>query len=253
MGTGRSLLALGLLLFGPILVSATSVGARGADWWSARRDSSGQAPDPATTPEAVIQVYAARTWGWRGAVAVHTWVAVKPAHARKYARYEVIGWGVHGGAAAVRVDRFAADGFWHGSEPELLVDRRGGPEVDRLIERVEAAVRSYPYPNSYRTWPGPNSNTFTAHIGREVPELRLVLPSTAIGKDFLPGGAVAALTPSGTGAQLSLYGLIGVLAGWDEGIEVNLLGLSIGVDPVGLALKLPGVGRVGLPRTPSQG
>jgi hypothetical protein len=251
MTIGRSLLALGLLLFGPIVVSAGNLGARGADWATARRDSSRQAPDPASTPEAVVQVYAARAWGWRGAVAVHTWVAVKPSNARKYTRYEVIGWGVHGGAAAIRLDRFAADAYWHGSAPELLVDRRGGAEVDQLIERVEAAVRSYPYPNEYRTWPGPNSNTFTAHIGREVPELRLVMPSTAIGKDFLPGGAVAALTPSGTGAQLSFYGLVGVLAGWDEGVELNILGLSLGVDPVGLALKLPGIGRVGLPRTPS--
>ncbi|NDA85703.1 MAG: DUF3750 domain-containing protein, partial [Burkholderiaceae bacterium] len=33
------------------------------------------------------------------------------------------------------------------------------------------AVQSYPYADSYTMWPGPNSNTFTAHVGREVPEL----------------------------------------------------------------------------------
>jgi len=81
-------------------------------------------------------------------------------------------------------------------------------------------VASYPYPTSYRTWPGPNSNTFTAWVGRAVPELRLKLPSTAIGKDFLPG-AIADTTPSGTGVQLSLFGLTGLAVGWDEGIEVN--------------------------------
>jgi hypothetical protein len=31
-----------------------------------------------------------------------------------------------------------------------------------------------------------------------------------------------------------------------EGVEFNLLGLVIGVDPLGLAIKLPGVGRLGL-------
>ena len=44
-----------------------------ADWRSARRDSSGQAPDPAVVSEAVIQVYAARAVSWRGAFGVHTW------------------------------------------------------------------------------------------------------------------------------------------------------------------------------------
>ena len=36
------------------------------NWWELSREPSGQAPDPATTPEAVVQVYAARTVGWRG-------------------------------------------------------------------------------------------------------------------------------------------------------------------------------------------
>jgi hypothetical protein len=31
-----------------------------------------------------------------------------------------------------------------------------------------------------------------------------------------------------------------------EGLEIHLLGLTIGIDPLGLALKLPGVGRLGL-------
>ena len=42
----------------------------------------------------MIQVYAARTWGWKGALAVHSWVAFKPEGAAGYDRYEVVGWGV---------------------------------------------------------------------------------------------------------------------------------------------------------------
>ena len=72
-----------------------------------------------------------------------------------------------------------------------------------------AAIERYPYATAYVTWPGPNSNTFLAWIGREVPDLRLVLPSTAIGKDFL-GKQLAARTPSGTGLQISLGGLLGI-------------------------------------------
>ena len=58
----------------------------------ASREPVGLAPDPATTREAVVQVYAARTIGWRGMFGVHTWVAVKPAGAQDYTVYEVIGW-----------------------------------------------------------------------------------------------------------------------------------------------------------------
>jgi hypothetical protein len=217
-------------------------------WWELRRDSSGQAPDPAQTREAVIQVYAARTVGWRGALAVHTWIALKPSDAARYSRYEVMGWGVGNGAPAIRVNRTGPDNYWFGSRPELLVDRRG-PGVDELIAKIEAAIKEYPYPASYRTWPGPNSNTFTAYLGRAVPELRLELPPTAIGKDFLPGGALAHVSPGGTGVQLSVFGLAGLLAGWAEGLELNLLGLTFGIDVRHPALKLPAVGRLGAPRS----
>lgn len=243
-------MALLLLVLLPVgaATGCAALGRGGASWWEARRDSSGQAPDAASTPEAVIQVYAARAVRLRGALGVHSWIAVKPAGASAYTRYEVIGWGVDRGASAVRINRAGADNYWFGSRPEKLVDLRGDG-VDALVPRIEEAVRSYPYPDRYRTWPGPNSNTFVAHVGRTVPELRLDLPPTAIGKDYLPGGALAARSPSGTGVQLSLFGLLGVLVGLEEGIEINLLGLTVGVDVKTPALKLPGVGRLGLPRS----
>jgi len=236
---------LALAALGALLLTSCAPTGHG-EWWRARRDSSGQAPDPTVTPEAVIQVYAARAVGWRGALGVHTWIAVKPVGAPAFTRYEVVGWGVDRGAPAVRVDRLPPDAYWFGARPDVLVDVRG-EGVDALIERVEAAIASYPYPASYRLWPGPNSNTFTAYVGRAVPELRLDLPPTAIGKDFLPAGALAAMTPAGRGVQVSLFGLAGLLVGVDEGIEVNVLGLTFGLDVKKPALKLPGVGRVGVP------
>jgi len=36
-----------------------------------------------------------------------------------------------------------------------------------------------------------------------------------------------------------------VAVGIEEGLEFNLLGLSVGVDPNDFALRLPGFGRVG--------
>ena len=102
------------------------------------------------------------------------------------------------------------------------------------------AVVSYPYSKSYRPWPGPNSNTFLAHIARQVPDLAIQLPSNAV------GGRVVAPALSGSGFQVSLYGLIGILFAAREGLEVNLLGLSLGVDPVRPALKMPALGRLGM-------
>jgi len=230
----------------PILWSAGMGHASMFQHWSeARWDSAGLAPDPATTREPVVQVYAARAWGWKGLFAVHTWIIMKRADASRYDRYEVVGWGVHHGRPAVRKDMRAIDGYWAGNQPHVLVDRRG-PEVGALIERIEAAIASYPYPDQYRSWPGPNSNTFIAHIARSVPDLELELPPTAIGKDFLANGDLFGRTPSGTGYQMSLLGLLGLSLARDEGLEVNLLGLTLGIDPLDVAIKLPGVGKIGL-------
>jgi hypothetical protein len=232
-----------VLFFGAAAVAAVAR-AVGADWRTASREPTGIAPNPATTREAVVQVYAARAWGWRGAFGVHSWIAVKPTAAPAFTIYQVIGWRAYYGGSALVIDQRAPDARWFGAEPELLADMRG-PGVDKVIEKIDTAARSYPYPDEYHVWPGPNSNTFVAYVARQVPELRLDLPPTAIGKDYIPGGRAFARSPSGTGYQLSLFGILGVLAGAEEGLEINLLGLTFGVDPMDFAVKLPIVGRIG--------
>jgi hypothetical protein len=213
------------------------------DWRTASREPAGLAPDPATTPEAVVQVYAARAVGWRGYFGVHTWIAVKPSNAVEFTVYEVIGYRLRRTGTSVVVHQRAADGYWFGNRPELLRDVRG-PGVDDIIARIDTAVQNYPYADRYRVWPGPNSNTFTAFVLRDVPELRVDLPPTAIGKDYLSGLPIDK-TPSGTGMQLNVLGAFGVLGGLEEGVEVNVLGLTLGVDPRNLAIKLPLIGRLG--------
>ena len=225
--------------------------ANGQDWRVASREPVGLAPDPAATPEAVVQVYGARTWGWRGNFGVHTWVAVKPAKAPAYTVYEVIGWRLRWADSVVAIHHRAADARWYGSLPELYAEKRGD-EAAKLIPRIDAAARSYPHPSEYQAWPGPNSNTFTAWITRAVPELGVDLPPTAIGKDYIPGSIVGA-APSGHGVQLSLGGLIALTASGVEGLELNLLGLSIGLNPFDPALKLPLIGRLGLARAAPRG
>jgi len=239
-----SLLALALLMSGPLLTLAFGPASLKGDWRTATRRPTGQAPDPAVHREAVVQVYAGRTFGWRGAFAVHTWLAAKPAGAERYTRYEVIGWYLRGRGSAVSIsDQREPDAEWYGAPPELILDVRGA-DAAAIIDKLPQAVASYPHPGTYSAWPGPNSNTFVAHLGREIAELRLTLPPTAIGKDYLPDGRLYAPTPSGTGYQLSLSGVFGLLAGADEGVEINVLGLVMGVDLRRPALKLPGVGRI---------
>lgn len=228
----------------PVLVVSLSAELAAQDWRTASREPAGLAPDPATTPEAVVQVYAARAIRWRGYFGVHTWIAVKPAGGKAFTVYELMGYQTRRTGNGVRSGQRAADAYWFGNRPAVLADVRG-PGAEPLIARIEGAVASYPYAGVYRVWPGPNSNTFIAHVLRAVPELRVDLPATAIGKDYLPANIVGA-TPSGTGIQLNAFGALGVLAGWEEGFELNVLGLTFGVNPKRLGIKLPMLGNVGL-------
>lgn len=231
------------LIAGPVAFKAAGQEGGRMPWYKASNASSGQAPSPMEERRAVIQVYAAPTYGWRGVFAVHTWIIVKPAGADAYRRYDVVRWGRGEGESKVRLNYAVPDGLWYGSRPELLLDRRG-EGVDALIERVEAAVRDYPLATEYRSYPGPNSNTFIAHIGRAVSELGLDLPANAIGKDYQPWNAPVSTPPSGRGLQISLLGLAGVILSPVEGFEVNVFGLSLGVDAKPLGLRLPAIGRL---------
>ena len=213
------------------------------DWRTASTEPVGLAPDAATPPEAVVQVYGARTWGWRGNFGVHTWVAVKPENALTYTVYEVIGWRLRSYDSVVAIHNRAADARWYGNAPELYADKRG-PEAEKLISRIDAAARSYPHAKEYFAWPGPNSNTFTAWITRAVPELEVDLPPTAIGKDYISDSLFGS-APSGSGMQVSLGGLFALTASGVEGLELNLLGLTFGINPFDPALKLPLIGRIG--------
>jgi hypothetical protein len=228
----------------PLLMVLSGAVHLGTDYRTANRSSAGIAPNAEKTPEAIVQVYAARALNWRGLFGVHTWIATKPENAPHYSVHQVIGWRVFRNLPAVVSEPGIPDRYWFGNEPEIIAELRG-PEAERAIVEIRQAVESYPYVHEYRLWPGPNSNTFTAYVARRVPELKLELPVTALGKDFPVNGAIIDRTPSGTGYQLSIYGLLGIMTGWQEGLEINLLGMSFGLDLNRPALKLPFIGRLG--------
>lgn len=213
-------------------------------WQTARWSSAGILPEAASDPEARIVVFAARTAGWRGIFAVHTWIVMKPAGADAYTRYEVTGFG-----QPLRINGRPADGYWVGDRPRIVADIRGLPAA-AAIPKIEAAIKAYPYAEygDYRMWPGPNSNTFVATVLRAAPELQIALPPEAIGKDYRVDGALFGRTDSQTGVEVSLHGLLGIKIGKVEGIEVNMLTLVAGLDARHPALKIPAFGRIDLDR-----
>jgi hypothetical protein len=240
----KSVIVLLLLFIAPITISTVKylLGDRSVEWQTADRSSAGLLPSPAQHPDALVRVYAARTVRWRGIFAVHSWFVIKERNAPRYTRYDYTAWG-----EPIRVNGFAADGRWFGDVPQTIA-AADGEAAERMIPRIRAAVEGYQLRSygDYRAWPGPNSNTFVTAIMAAVPELKAVLPPTAIGKDFPYDGGIFALTPSRTGIRISLDGYLGLTIGWVEGVEFNFLSAVFGLDLRRPAIKLPALGRLGL-------
>lgn len=237
-------IALFALFIGPSMAAAAwwSLIDRPSSWREADWSPSGLLPDPLSTNEAAVYVMAARTGGLKGAFSVHSWLVIKPHGATRYTRYDKVGWG-----RPVRQNAYAADARWYSNAP-FIVKAVHGDKAQSLIPAINQAVASYPHSDrgDYRIWPGPNSNSFVAHVLRAVPEIGAVLPPHAVGRDYLANGSFAAIDPDGRDAHLSLFGLAGLSAGLRSGIEFHLLGQAVGIDLARPAVKLPAIGRIGL-------
>lgn len=169
-----------IILSGTLLVAGCTHG----DWRTASRDSAGIAPDPATTEDAVLIVFGADAWGWRGWFAIHTWIAAKHSGEKTYRVYDVIGWRARSGQSVMQVTQDIPDRYWFGERPKVIKQYRGAG-VDKLIAEVDKAAQDYPWKDTYTVFPGPNSNTFIAWIAKKVPELELSLPLSAIGSGYV--------------------------------------------------------------------
>ena len=172
-----------VLLLIYILMSLGLTACSRDNWYETSRGSANLAPKPNEFNDAVVLAYRAKVWGVRGLVADHTWFATKPKGANEYTVYEVIGWRRNRYNSVVRIEKDIPDRYWFGNQPITMIDYRG-PEYEDLVAKIDEAAKTYPYPNEYTAYPGPNSNTFTAWIANEVPELNLDLPVRAIGKNY---------------------------------------------------------------------
>jgi hypothetical protein len=105
-----------------------------------------------------------------------------------------------------------------------------------VMAKMLAIGTDYEYATNYLPWPGPNSNSFVDWLAREV-DLPIVMPPSAIGKDHAMW-LRAGITAGNTGIELETM-LLGAEVGLREGVEVHVLGLTLGVGLWPPALKLP--------------
>ena len=104
-----------------------------------------EAPHPASHPGAVIQVYGADVWGFRGKFAIHTWVATKGENESDYTIHQVIGWRARRGRSVVAVSEGNPARPWFGSPAVLLHDERG-PGTQVAGRTGSGSGRRLPFP-----------------------------------------------------------------------------------------------------------
>lgn len=237
-----AVIAVLFLLPAGVAVALHVVSDRPMSWRSADWSSSGILPSADKVPGAAVHVLFARTGGLKGALAAHSWIVYKRAGDSQWTRYDKVGWG-----SPVRRNGYPADGRWYSNTPMILTSLAGG-DAEAVIPEIEKAIAAYPYANrgDYRIWPGPNSNTFVAHVLAATPGLGAVLPPEAVGKDYRPLSEALRMENGGLGFDLTLGGYAGLAVGLNSGLELRFMGLVTGID-TSPALKIPGFGRVGIP------
>jgi hypothetical protein len=166
-------------------------------------------------------------------VARHSWIIANVPGENYPRRYE---WG---GSGTDPFDYFgdgdvALHAVIHYDKGDLL-------QVTTCMRR-EASRYNEEHPD-YWPIPGPNSNTFVDFVLRHC-GVHVELPATAIGRDYR-GPIGASVTSLGTGVQLETW-VLGVKVGLQEGVELHLLDLPIGVHfwPPGITVPV-NPGRIG--------
>jgi len=204
------------------------------------------------------------TMPWYTRLAEHMWVDLRPDPEGSWWRLEVQG--SYSGVDVVRItEEEAHDDLRWGNEAFVLA-RLEGPRAASASERLLAVARAHPdfgrwvseiddegsgtlrredpSREEYEAWPGPNSNTFVADLVTAVPELGVELHHNAVGKDYARGVRAAA-TPGGLGVAVDTD-YLGLGVGLREGVELHLVGLTVGATLWPPALKLPFVPRLGV-------
>jgi hypothetical protein len=199
--------------------------------------------DVAARPdEPVVQLRFATLPSVCGALAVHCWFVLFDPDSRNWHRWEV--WQNRGAGGTswghLHRDLMHPDRGVGGGACFVAAEWRG--EEARSLTRVLADPESYPFRETYRYWPGPNSNTYAAWVLRQA-GIFCCLDPRAIGKDFL---GIAGTLRSTTGFQVETP-LLGLKVDRTSGAELHVLCLTFGLERRPFALRTP-FGRLALPR-----
>ena len=228
----------------PISLGAALGYAKGwpENWRVASWSSSGMLPEAKSVQPATVMILSTRTGRWKSIFAEHMSIVLKTEGASRWTRYDVVGWGT-----PVRRDAYAADALWYGNTPRVIF-RLEGAEAAKLIPAVEASIARLPAPEARQLY---------GVAGAEFQHL-CELGGPAHGR--FQGGTSASCRGERLvrtwlwhrrGTQQNRLQLFGWRRywrhlAWEEGVELHLLGSTIGLDPNDLAIKLPALGKLSL-------
>lgn len=168
-------------------------------------------------------------------VSRHAWIVVQPKGGAPWRHeYKASGHGTRDPYEDFAAGDVMLHGVVTGSDEKIS-------ELHACLGRASNAFHQR-YPE-YIPIPGPNSNTYVASLIRDC-GLRIELPATAIGRDFV-GYVGAATTESGTGIILGTFPLA-LRLGLAEGVTVVFFGLPFGVHFFPPGIEVPvNPGRIG--------
>ncbi len=120
-----------------------------------------------------------------------------------------------------------------------ILSQSNGAKNPEVFRDIREFARSYD-DSVYRSYPGPNSNTFVEKMAREVDGVNVILDHNAIGKE---NGFYLGKSSAGTGLKVQTP-VAGVTLGLKEGVEVSALGLSAGVSIWPPSVRIPFLPRI---------
>jgi len=164
--------------------------------------------------------------------ATHTFIDYRESVRSPWYRVEI----THPKSGLVHKSISTADAYarmrW--GERVRILSQDNGIANPNFVRDIKNFVNNYD-DSVYKTYPGPNSNTFIEKIVREVKGISAILDHNAIGKE---NGFYAGKTSGGSGFKLQTP-ILGIALGLKEGVEVSVLGLSAGVSAYPPAIRIP--------------
>ncbi|MFN3241998.1 MAG: DUF3750 domain-containing protein [Planctomycetota bacterium] len=173
---------------------------------------------------------------WYSQFAEHGWYDVYDGSS--WIRIEILGRSTGVRMREIDAEQARSDERFDGREVHVLATYTGEAARAMVPVMIDKAP-GFPHANGYEPWPGPNSNTFVEWLSHQVPGLWVEQYGTAVGKDYPINGWVrAGVSTTRTGLELETP-YVGVQVGLQEGVELHLVGLTLGIDLWPPQVKLP--------------